>query len=85
MRLLRNRYLTILKNDTFFNFLRDFPFILLYDIKIWLFVIFFSRGVIPEFIKSLKAFSGAISLRKKIQNSKKVGPDSIRKYITGQI
>jgi GT2 family glycosyltransferase len=85
MRLLRNRYLTMIKNDTFQNFMKDLPYIVLYDIKIWLFIIFFARHVILEFIKGLKGSRQTFSFRKHIQSSKNVKSQDIREWITKQI
>jgi hypothetical protein len=85
MRLIRNRYITIIKNDSICNFMRDLPFILLYDIKVWLFIVFLAPRTILEFIKTLKIFSFAPAFRKKIQGSKRVKPGAIRRWITKQI
>ncbi|MBU1625803.1 glycosyltransferase family 2 protein [bacterium] len=85
MRLLRNRYLTIIKNDSTTNLLRDLPYILVYDIKIWSFIIFFAPKVIIELLRNLKVFSPALKFRKKIQHSKKIKNNIIRNWITEQI
>jgi len=65
-RLLRNRYLTILKDDRPVDFLLNLPFILLYDIKVWTFVLFFSPGSIPLFIRGMRALPAAWRRRKLI-------------------
>jgi GT2 family glycosyltransferase len=43
--LIKNRYLTILKNETFFSFLLHFIPILIYDLCAWTYVIFFHPKV----------------------------------------
>jgi GT2 family glycosyltransferase len=52
--LIKNRYLTILKNETFFNFLLHFVPILIYDLCAWSYVIFFRRKVAKIFLGNLK-------------------------------
>lgn len=64
--LLRNRYSTIIKNDTLRDFLRDFPFILIYDFSLWLYLLFFEPGVIIRFLKDLRFMKRAWEKRKKI-------------------
>lgn len=38
---IRNRYLAMIKNDSLKNFFLDLPFIIPYELKIWLYVLFF--------------------------------------------
>jgi len=52
--LIKNRYLTILKNETFFNFLLHFIPILIYDLCAWSYVIFFRPKVLKISLRSLK-------------------------------
>ena len=47
--LIKNRYLTIIKNESFFGFLLHIPFIFLYDIIMWGFVLFFRPKLIKFF------------------------------------
>ena len=47
--LIKNRYLTILKNETFFSFLLHLIPILIYDLCVWTYVIFFQPKVIKLF------------------------------------
>ncbi len=51
--LIKNRYLAILKNETFFSFLLHFIPILIYDLCAWAYVIFFRPKVIKLFFSSL--------------------------------
>ena len=44
--LIKNRYRTIAKNETMLGFLLHLPFILLYDMLVWFYVLSFKRGVI---------------------------------------
>ncbi|MBI5191539.1 MAG: glycosyltransferase family 2 protein [Nitrospirae bacterium] len=64
-RLVRNRWLTILKNDNLPEFLLNLPFILAYDIKVWLFLLIFSPGSIPDILRGAKALPDAWRQRKR--------------------
>jgi len=64
--LLANRYKTMLKNDKLPDFLLNLPFIILYDIKIWAFVVLFCPGVIPGFLRGLRHLPAAWRRRKLI-------------------
>ena len=48
-RYIMNRYKCMIKNDSIFNFLVNLPFILCYDIKLWIYFIFDS--VFHRFLK----------------------------------
>ena len=58
-RLVVNRYLTMVKNDTLAGAARNLPHILLYDMKIWSYMLFFSPGTIPGVIRGLGALKTA--------------------------
>ncbi|PIQ90330.1 MAG: hypothetical protein COY80_03875 [Candidatus Pacebacteria bacterium CG_4_10_14_0_8_um_filter_42_14] len=51
--LIENRYLTILKNETFFGFFLHLIPILIYDLCAWIFVLFFQPKVIKLFFSRL--------------------------------
>ena len=53
IRLLKNRYATIIKNDSARDFLKFLPFILAYEVKLWGWIIFFRPGLITRFIMSV--------------------------------
>lgn len=43
--LIKNRYMTVIKNDSIGCFLRDLPWFLVYELKIWLYLILFEPVV----------------------------------------
>jgi len=49
--LIKNRYATIVKNETLSGFIKHIPFIFLYDMYLWIFLLFKSPGFILKFIK----------------------------------
>jgi GT2 family glycosyltransferase len=51
LRLLKNRYRTILKNASFFGFIIRLPFIIAYDAAIWIYIAFTSPSIILKFFK----------------------------------
>jgi len=52
--LIKNRYLTILKNETFFSFLLHLVPVLIYDSCAWAYVILFRPGVIKLFFRKIR-------------------------------
>jgi GT2 family glycosyltransferase len=50
-RFIHNRYATILKNDRLLRFLMDLPWILFYELKIYLYLLFFRRSVLKEVLR----------------------------------
>ena len=62
--LVKNRFLTIIKNESLFGFLLRFPFIAFYDLAALLYIIFFSPRVIKILFFNLKYIKGAFRKRK---------------------
>lgn len=52
--LIKNRYLVIIKNESFFGFLLHLPGIILYDFIVWSYILFFKSHLIKFFILHLK-------------------------------
>ncbi len=73
--LIKNRYLVIIKNDSFFKFILFLPAIILYDIFSWLYIIVFRRRLIKLIMVNLAyipaAFKKRSILNKKIINLSK--------------
>ncbi len=65
-RVVKNRWLTMLKDDKPLDFLLNLPFILLYDIKIWAYLIVFSPRAVPLALKGLSALPTAWRRRKQV-------------------
>lgn len=70
LRLVKNRYMTIIKNDNPICLLLNLPWFLLYEIKIWLYLILFEALLIWKISKDLLFLKVAWQKRKKI--SKKI-------------
>ena len=58
--LIKNRYLTILKNESFLGLFMHLVPIILYDLCAWAYVLFFRRKVIKIFLGNAKCFPGVI-------------------------
>lgn len=67
--LLKNRYLTLIKNESALSFLLHLPFILSYDILVWIYVLFFKPVLIKKFLLNIKYLNFALQKRKLIKNS----------------
>jgi GT2 family glycosyltransferase len=66
MRHMRNRYSTLIKNDSFLLFLRDLPWIIFYEIRLFAYLIFFDRGILIKFLKDFSFVSSSFLKRRKI-------------------
>lgn len=62
--LIKNRYLAIIKNESFFNFLLYLPFIIFYDFIMWSYIFLFKPRLIKIFLSNLKYLKAAIKKRK---------------------
>lgn len=65
-RLVVNRYLTMIKDDTFGGVLKDLPRIVSCDVKLWAYLLFFAPGALPGVLKGLKSVPLALKRRKTI-------------------
>jgi GT2 family glycosyltransferase len=65
--LLRNRYATIIKNDSLKNFVQNFLFIFLYDFSLWVYLLLFKPIVVINLFKDLKFIKRAFTKRKIIK------------------
>lgn len=64
LRLVRNRYITILKNDSVLSFVAGLPWILFYEIRLLAYLAFFDRQVLRDFLGDLSFVSYALKKRK---------------------
>jgi GT2 family glycosyltransferase len=65
--LLRNRYSTIIKNDTLLKFLLNFPFIFSYDLLSWFYLAFFRPPVIIKLFLDMRFLKTAYKKRRFIR------------------
>lgn len=65
--LLKNRYLTLIKNECVLSFLLHLPFILSYDILVWAYILFLRPNVIKEFLLNIKYLDSALKKRRLIK------------------
>lgn len=65
--LIKNRYLTFVKNESYLDFLLHLPFILFYDILVWIYILFFKPNLIKESLLNLKYLKSAFQKRKLIK------------------
>jgi len=65
--LIKNRYLTLIKNESYLDFLLHLPFILSYDILVWIYILFFRPNLIPFFLLGLKYLKPAFKKRRLVK------------------
>ncbi|MFH1460443.1 MAG: glycosyltransferase [Candidatus Omnitrophota bacterium] len=61
---IKNRYMTIIKNDKLSNFLINLPFILFYDLKVFIYCLFFCPIVIKNCLNKVPLIMNAWKKRK---------------------
>jgi len=61
--LIKNRYLTIIKNESYSDFLLHFLGILLYDLAMWAYILLFRPKLIKMFISNVKYLKMALKER----------------------
>jgi GT2 family glycosyltransferase len=61
--LIKNRYLAIIKNESWLGFLAHLPFIVLYEILLWGFILFLRPRLIKKFILALGYLNSALRKR----------------------
>ncbi len=78
--IIRNRWFTILKNDSFYNYILDFPFILLREIKTCGYLILVRRDIFRSvyggFFRNLK---DTLKTRKMILSESGISPRQLRR------
>jgi len=70
--LLKNRYLTLIKNESVLSFILHLPFILSYDILAWIYILFFRPSLIIKFLLNLKYLSSALNKRRIIKRMESI-------------
>lgn len=65
--LIKNRYFTIIKNESFSGLLAHLPCILLYDLIMWGYLLFFRLRLIKPFLAALKEFTKSILRKRELQ------------------
>lgn len=70
--LLKNRYLTVIKNEKFLDFLGHLPFIVLYDLFLWIYVIIFKLRLFREFSIHVFTIKSAFQKRRLLRKKKVV-------------
>lgn len=76
----RNLHLTLLKNDFFLHFLKDFWYIFWREFRLYFYILFFERSTLPAFCEILKLSSRIFKKRKEIMVKEKVSPQDIEKW-----
>lgn len=65
--LIKNRYLTIIKNESFLGFILHLPFIVLYDFLVYGYILFFKPSLLIKIIVNLQYFKSAFKKRMSIR------------------
>jgi len=76
----KNRYLLIIKNDDFINICYHIPWILVFEVMAFFYILIKEPYLIRAWIKLWKLTSSALIKRKQIMSKRKVSPKEIRKW-----
>jgi GT2 family glycosyltransferase len=69
--LIKNRYLTIIKNDSFLGFLVHMPFIFCYELLVWAYVLLYRPQLIKNSILNIRYLKSALNKRRLIRLSRR--------------
>jgi GT2 family glycosyltransferase len=72
-RLVRNRYATMVKNDSAGTFMRDLIFIFLYDFRLWAYLLIFDRRAVSIFFRDRRFWRRAWTQRRLISSARRPG------------
>lgn len=75
-----NQRFTILKNDTGSQFLRDFPFFIFREAKLWFYFLLFERYTLSGLIRFIKLLPKMSAKRKIIMTKKKITNKEIKSW-----
>lgn len=64
--LIKNRYLTMLKNDSVRGIMINSPFILAYEIKLWAYILCFNPSLVEVTIKNIKKYGRTALVKRRI-------------------
>jgi GT2 family glycosyltransferase len=70
--IIKNRYLTLIKNASFHDILRGFPAILKFELLLWGYVLCVRPSLFTTLVELVKLFPGALKKRHAIQARRKV-------------
>ncbi len=76
----RNRYLLMLKNDLWKHFVRHFPQIAIYDLKILAYILLYERSSLWAYAQTARLIPKALHKRKVIMSRKRVGDEYILQW-----
>ncbi|MCM8765784.1 MAG: hypothetical protein NC920_02945, partial [Candidatus Omnitrophica bacterium] len=62
--LFKNRYATLIKNETLITFLRNFFFVFLYDFCLWFYIFLFEPNLVLKFSKEVKFLYSSFKKRR---------------------
>lgn len=77
----RNHLFCLIKNESLINFLKDFPFIFFYELKKFLYLLFFEPRIIKALFDVFKKLPVMLKKRQLIQKIKKISTEDFRKFL----
>lgn len=76
--LIKNRHLTIIKNESFISFMLHLPFILFYDFLVYGYILFFKPSLMRKIIINFKYFNSAFKKRISIRGKYKFNKNLLK-------
>ena len=60
----KNRYMTIAKNDSLGHFIINLPWIIAYEVKLWLYFLFFKPHLLRTLVRNFGCIKKALKKRR---------------------
>jgi len=82
--LIKNRYLVLVKNESFLDFLLHLPWIFFYDSLVWSYILFFRFSLIKKFLLNLKYLKSAFKKRKEMAKKQRFWKELLLRQVPTQ-
>ncbi len=76
----RNHLFSLIKNESFENFLKDLPFIFFYELKKFFYILFFEQSTLKAILEIIKKLPQMLKKRKYIMKNRLITSNEIRKF-----
>ncbi|MGA1868143.1 MAG: glycosyltransferase family 2 protein [bacterium] len=76
----RNRYLMVYKNDDWINLLMDFPYIVWFDVRAFIYIVLFETELLSSYYQLFKLYPHMKKKRQYIHKKRKINSKDMKKW-----